>query len=124
MGNITTTTTTSSVPKVTAPLIPSANADLDEKTISMQQKLINKQRELLELQQRKLELELLQTQVKLQEQLKNKLPLATTTANTITGTTSSLPLSTSAQVSFPFCSLKFYFNIFLFVLVTFETRSC
>ncbi|KAF2885051.1 hypothetical protein ILUMI_21106 [Ignelater luminosus] len=96
LGNLTTTTTTSSVSKVTAPLIPTANADLDEKTISMQQKLINKQRELLELQQRKLELELLQTQVKLQEQLKNKLPVTTTTTNA-TSTTSSLPMSTSAQ---------------------------
>lgn len=43
---------------------------MDPATLDMQKKLISKQRELLELQQKKLELELLQTQVKLQEQMK------------------------------------------------------
>lgn len=38
----------------------------------MQKLLLIKQQELLELQQKKIKLELLQTQVKLQEQLKNK----------------------------------------------------
>lgn len=37
----------------------------------MQEKLIQKQKELLELQQKRLELEVLQTKVKLQEQMKS-----------------------------------------------------
>lgn len=43
---------------------------LPESTLDMQQQLLIKQKQLLELQQKKLELELLQTQVKLQEQIK------------------------------------------------------
>lgn len=46
---------------------------LDSSTIDMQKMLLQKQQELLELQQKKLKLELLQTQVKLQEQLSGKL---------------------------------------------------
>lgn len=45
-------------------------AMLPESTLDMQQQLLIKQKQLLELQQKKLELELLQTQVKLQEQIK------------------------------------------------------
>ncbi|VEN50304.1 unnamed protein product [Callosobruchus maculatus] len=44
---------------------------LDKETLMMQEKLIQKQKELLELQQKKLELEVLQTKVKLQEQIKS-----------------------------------------------------
>lgn len=47
---------------------------IDKETLLMQEKLIQKQKELLELQQKKLELEVLQTKVKLQEQMKNNIP--------------------------------------------------
>ncbi|KAG5886429.1 hypothetical protein JTB14_035721 [Gonioctena quinquepunctata] len=47
-----------------------ATPSIDKETLLMQEKLIQKQKELLELQQKKLELEVLQTQVKLQEQVK------------------------------------------------------
>ncbi|KAJ8919283.1 hypothetical protein NQ315_003867 [Exocentrus adspersus] len=49
---------------------------VDKETLLMQEKLIQKQKELLELQQKKLELEVLQTQVKLQEQIKNQTPVS------------------------------------------------
>ncbi|CAH1140150.1 unnamed protein product [Phyllotreta striolata] len=42
---------------------------VDKETLLMQEQLIQKQKELLELQQKKLELEVLQTQVKLREQI-------------------------------------------------------
>lgn len=44
---------------------------MDAETLKMQEKLIQKQKELIELQQKKLELEVLQTQVKLREQISN-----------------------------------------------------
>lgn len=67
-----------------APINPSIESDpvkvlpasaVDKQTLEMQEKLIQKQKELLELQQKKLELEVLQTKVKLQEQLKSNVPL-------------------------------------------------
>lgn len=51
--------------------LPGAGGAIDTETLLMQEKLIQKQKELLELQQKKLELEVLQTKVKLQEQMKN-----------------------------------------------------
>lgn len=48
---------------------------VDKETLLMQEQLIQKQKELLELQQKKLELEVLQTQVKLQEQIKQTIPI-------------------------------------------------
>ncbi|XP_018565201.1 uncharacterized protein LOC108906445 isoform X2 [Anoplophora glabripennis] len=74
------TTTTTSKPKINSsdstPIITSTTVpgNVDKETLLMQEKLIQKQKELLELQQKKLELEVLQTQVKLQEQIKNKGP--------------------------------------------------
>lgn len=62
--------TTASMP---AAVIP--GAAIDKETLLMQEKLIQKQKELLELQQKKLELEVLQTKVKLQEQMKNNIPV-------------------------------------------------
>lgn len=56
---------------ITSTTVP---GNVDKETLLMQEKLIQKQKELLELQQKKLELEVLQTQVKLQEQIKNKAP--------------------------------------------------
>ncbi|CAG9820212.1 unnamed protein product [Phaedon cochleariae] len=57
------------------PRLSSANpANVNKETLLMQEKLIQKQKELLELQQKKLELEVLQTQVKLQEQIKHNVP--------------------------------------------------
>lgn len=44
---------------------------MDPETLKMHEKLIQKQKELIELQQKKLELEVLQTQVKLREQISN-----------------------------------------------------
>ncbi|XP_056632001.1 pre-mRNA cleavage complex 2 protein Pcf11 isoform X1 [Diorhabda sublineata] len=55
------------------PVIPGAPA-VDKETLLMQEQLIQKQKELLELQQKRLELEVLQTQVKLQEQIKQSIP--------------------------------------------------
>lgn len=52
-------------------VLQGASATIDKETLLMQEKLIQKQKELLELQQKKLELEVLQTKVKLQEQMKN-----------------------------------------------------
>ncbi|XP_018319947.1 uncharacterized protein LOC108733341 [Agrilus planipennis] len=70
----------------TGKIVPvSGGSSVDPETLSMQQKLINKQKELLELQQRKLELELLQTQVRLQEQLKGKI-VSSSTSDTKTVT--------------------------------------
>ncbi|ENN82446.1 hypothetical protein YQE_01179, partial [Dendroctonus ponderosae] len=56
----------------TAPVLPTkpVSADLDKETRLMQEQLMQKQKELLELQRKTLELEVLQTQVKLQEQMK------------------------------------------------------
>ncbi|KAF7266810.1 hypothetical protein GWI33_019914 [Rhynchophorus ferrugineus] len=60
------------------PLIPKPTADLDKETLLMQEQLLQKQKELLELQRKTLELEVLQTQVKLQEQMKaGTAPVAT-----------------------------------------------
>lgn len=53
------------------PSEPPTAAVPDQATLDMQQQLIQKQKELLELQQKKIELELLQTRVKLREQIKN-----------------------------------------------------
>lgn len=55
-------------------VLPGGPATIDTETLLMQEKLIQKQKELLELQQKKLELEVLQTKVKLQEQMKNTIP--------------------------------------------------
>lgn len=54
------------------PVIPSkpVTNDIDKETLLMQEQLIQKKKELLELQRKTLELEVLQTQVKLQEQMK------------------------------------------------------
>lgn len=57
---------------ISASVMP--GAAIDKETLLMQEKLIQKQKELLELQQKKLELEVLQTKVKLQEQMKNNIP--------------------------------------------------
>ncbi|CAH1974031.1 unnamed protein product [Acanthoscelides obtectus] len=59
--------------KEETPPTVSANppSTIDKETLLMQEKLIQKQKELLELQQKKLELEVLQTKVKLQEQIKS-----------------------------------------------------
>ncbi|CAG9762223.1 unnamed protein product [Ceutorhynchus assimilis] len=46
-------------------------ADIDKETLLMQEQLLQKQKELLELQKKTLELEMLQTKVKLQEQMKS-----------------------------------------------------
>ncbi|XP_074026105.1 pcf11 cleavage and polyadenylation factor subunit isoform X2 [Leptinotarsa decemlineata] len=54
-------------PKIVGTVQPNINKE----TLLMQEQLIQKQKELLELQQKKLELEVLQTQVKLQEQIKH-----------------------------------------------------
>lgn len=83
---VTNTKQTNKALSTTTPPV-SASAALDPQTLDMQQKLINKQKQLLELQQRKLELELLQTQVKLQEQLKSS------------GNTGKLKTSISGSVS-------------------------
>lgn len=58
-------------PTLRPTLLPN-QAALDPVTLDMQKKLIQKQQELIELQQKKVELELLQTRVKLQEQLKSQ----------------------------------------------------
>ncbi|KAJ8944029.1 hypothetical protein NQ318_021745 [Aromia moschata] len=72
-------TTTASKPKLeteTSQIITtSVPGSINKETLLMQEKLIQKQKELLELQQKKLELEVLQTQVKLQEQIKNNVPV-------------------------------------------------
>ncbi|CAH1105007.1 unnamed protein product [Psylliodes chrysocephalus] len=54
---------------------------VDKETLLMQEQLIQKQKELLELQQKKLELEVLQTQVKLQEQIKQTIPITSRSQN-------------------------------------------
>ncbi|XP_050299204.1 pre-mRNA cleavage complex 2 protein Pcf11 isoform X2 [Anthonomus grandis grandis] len=66
----TTDTVSAALPTVT-PVVPTlVAADIDKETLQMQEQLIKKQKELLELQKKTLELEVLQTQVKLQEQMK------------------------------------------------------
>lgn len=61
-------------PGIPSTVLPGAGATIDKETLLMQEKLIQKQKELLELQQKRLELEVLQTKVKLQEQMKNNVP--------------------------------------------------
>ncbi|XP_060530658.1 uncharacterized protein LOC132704583 [Cylas formicarius] len=64
--------TTTSTAKEAPP--KGTSTDIDKETLLMQEQLIQKQKELLELQRKTLELEVLQTQVKLQEQLKSGAP--------------------------------------------------
>lgn len=54
-------------------VLPGTGGMIDKETLLMQEKLIQKQKELLELQQKKLELEVLQTKVKLQEQINSNI---------------------------------------------------
>ncbi|XP_044747755.1 uncharacterized protein LOC123308987 isoform X2 [Coccinella septempunctata] len=70
-----------------SPVIPNIPANTNPTTLDMQQQLIQKQKELLELQQKKLELELLQTKVRLREQISaNTVPGASTILPQVSGT--------------------------------------
>lgn len=110
------TTNKESAPTVTKPDLSIPNQPLDPATLDVQKKLLQKQRELLDLQQKKIELELLQTQVKLQEQLKshnvNDIPNVTVRKVYLFSHHENIKLKKSASAYFlnMFCILEYTFE--------------